>query len=101
MKTYGVVFAPEAEDDLVELYDYIADHGSPTVAAWYVEAIVEYCEGLATFAHRGTRREDIRPGLRITNYKRSAVIAFAWQLTVAQAKRVPLTSWARPKKLRK
>ncbi len=76
MKTYRVVFAPEAEDDLVELYGYIAEHGSPTIAARYTEAIVEYCEGLASFAHRGTRRDDIRPGLRITNYKRSAVIAF-------------------------
>ena len=74
MKTYSVVFAPEAEDDLVELYDYIAEHGSPTIAARYAEAIIEYCEGLATFAHRGTRRDDIRSGLRITNYKHSAVI---------------------------
>ena len=61
---------------LVELYDYIAEHGSPTVAARYTEAIIEYCEGLASFAHRGMRRDDIRPGLRITNYKRRAVIAF-------------------------
>ena len=76
MKTYSVVFAPEAEDDLVQLYEYIAEHGSPTIAARYTEAIVAYCEGLATFAHRGTRRDDIRPGLRITNYKHSAVIAF-------------------------
>jgi toxin ParE1/3/4 len=76
VKTYGVVFAPEAEDDLAELYDYIAEHGSPTVAARYTEAIIEYCEGLTSFAHRGTRRDDIRPGLRITNYKRRAVIAF-------------------------
>ncbi len=28
------------------------------------------------FPHRGTRREDLRPGLRITNYKGRAVIAF-------------------------
>ena len=76
MKTYSVVFGPEAEDDLVELYEYIAEHGSPTIAARYTDAIVEYCEGLATFTHRGTRRDDIRPGLRVTNYKRRAVIAF-------------------------
>lgn len=76
MKTYSVVFAPEAEDDLVELYNYIAEHGALTIAARYTEAIIEYCEGLAAFAHRGTRRDDIRSGLRITNYKHSAVIAF-------------------------
>jgi toxin ParE1/3/4 len=48
VKTYGVVFAWEAEGDLAELYDYIAEHGSPTVAARYTEAIIEYCEGLAS-----------------------------------------------------
>jgi len=30
-----------------------------------------------TFPIRGVQRDDIRPGLRITNYKRRAVIAFA------------------------
>lgn len=58
------------------MYGYIAEHGLPTIAERYTDAIVEYCEGLATFAHRGTRRDDIRPGLRVTNYKRRAVIAF-------------------------
>lgn len=33
--------------------------------------------GLHTFPNRGTRRDDVRPGLRITNYKKRAVIAFA------------------------
>ena len=76
MKAYRVVFAPEAEDDLVSLYEYIAEHGSPVIAARYTEAIVAYCESLATLPHRGTKRDDVRPGLRITNYRRRAVIAF-------------------------
>jgi len=76
VKTYTVVFAPEAEDDLVELFEYIAEHGSPTTAARYTEAIVTYCETLTTFPHRGMLRDDIRPGLRITNYRKRAVIAF-------------------------
>ena len=38
---------------------------------------MRYCEGLETFPQRGTRREDIRPGLRITNYRKRAVIAFS------------------------
>jgi plasmid stabilization system protein ParE len=38
---------------------------------------VSYCEGLSAFPHRGTTRDDIRTGLRITNYKKRAVIAFA------------------------
>ena len=38
---------------------------------------MSYCEGFATCPHRGTTRDDIRTGLRITNYKKRAVIAFA------------------------
>ena len=30
----------------------------------------------AATSHRGTIRDDVRPGLRVTNYKKSAVIAF-------------------------
>ena len=74
--SYRVVFSPEAEEQLVALYSYIAVAASPDIAARYTEAIVRYCESLCAFPHRGTRRDDVRPGLRITNYKERAVIAF-------------------------
>ena len=45
----SVVFTPEAEEQLAELYRYIAAAGSPEVAARYTEAIVAYCEELAAF----------------------------------------------------
>ncbi|MDY0014352.1 MAG: type II toxin-antitoxin system RelE/ParE family toxin [Rhodocyclaceae bacterium] len=73
---YRVVFSPEAEEQLAALYRYIAAAASPDIAARYTEAIVTYCESLQTFPHRGTKRDDIRPGLRITNHKKRAVIAF-------------------------
>ena len=40
---------------------------------------------MRTFPHIGICREDIRPGLRITNYKGRTVIAFA-----VDAKRVTI-----------
>jgi len=73
---YRVVFSPQARDQLIELYRYIAETASPVIAARYTEAIVSYCESLRIFPHRGTRRDDVRPGLRITNFKKRAVIAF-------------------------
>lgn len=73
---YQVVFAPEAVAQLEALYRYIAEAASPHVAQRYTSAIVTYCETLQKFPQRGTRRDDIRPGLRITNYKGRAVIAF-------------------------
>ncbi|MDR1229181.1 MAG: type II toxin-antitoxin system RelE/ParE family toxin [Azoarcus sp.] len=73
---YRVVFSPEAEEQLAKLYRYIAAVASPDIAARYTEAIVSYCESLRTFPLRGAERDDVRPGLRITHYKKRAVIAF-------------------------
>ncbi|MGQ0711320.1 MAG: type II toxin-antitoxin system RelE/ParE family toxin [Rhodoferax sp.] len=71
-----VVFSPEAQEQLAELYCYIAEAASSDIAARYTEAIVSYCESLCTFPLRGTQRDDVRPGLRVTNYKKRTVIAF-------------------------
>jgi plasmid stabilization system protein ParE len=46
VKTYSVVFTPEAEEQLANLYHYIADHGSPKIAERYTSAIIGYCEGM-------------------------------------------------------
>ncbi len=73
---FRVVFSPEALEQLAELYRYIAKAASPDVAAQYTVAIVSYCESLDAFPLRGSQRDDVRPGLRITNYKKRAVIAF-------------------------
>jgi plasmid stabilization system protein ParE len=50
--TYRVVFAPEAEDQLSALYAYIAAEATPGIAIRYTEAIIGYCESLATFPYR-------------------------------------------------
>ena len=76
MRQYTVIFTPEAQDQLAELYRYIAVAASPEIAQRYTNAIITYCEGLHTFPLRGTCRDDIRLGLRITNYKKRTVIAF-------------------------
>lgn len=76
MADYSVVFAPEAEEQLVELYLYIADQASPQIARDYTDAIVDDCLRLNHFPLRGVARDDIRPGLRITHHKGRTVIAF-------------------------
>lgn len=73
---HTVVFTPEAEEQLAELYRYIALSATPERAAHFTSAIVDYCESLEKFPQRGNRRDDIRPGLRITSYRRRVVIAF-------------------------
>jgi toxin ParE1/3/4 len=79
VKRYTVEFTPESEDQLAELYRCIANQTSPEVAYEYTEAAVAFCEGLSTFPGRGTLRNDIRPGLRVTNYRHRSVIAYAIQ----------------------
>lgn len=49
---------------------------SPKIAEHYTAAIIVHCEGLQDFPHRSTLRDDVRPGLRMTNYKKRAIIAF-------------------------
>ena len=73
MTQYAVIFAPQAREQLASLYRYIAAAASPEIAERYTSAIVTYCESLQTFPMRGTRRDEIRPGLRITNYRKRAV----------------------------
>lgn len=73
---YSVIYAPEAEAQLVALFLHIAEAASPEIAARYTDAIVEQCESLKTFPMRGARRDDIRPGLRVFGFRRRVSIAF-------------------------
>lgn len=74
-RKYTVAFTPESLDQLTELYRCIVDPGSsPETAARCTDAI--NCERLGTFPHRRTRRDDIRPGLRVTHRRKRSVIAF-------------------------
>ncbi len=74
MNDYKVVFAPEAEAQLTELYGYIAEKTSAHAALSYTTGIVDYCATLKTFPQRGIKRDDLRPGLRITNYKGNVAV---------------------------
>ncbi len=74
--SYTVRFSPEALRQLDELEAHIAEVASGAVSARYIDSIVDYCENLRTFPQRGTRRDDIRPGLRTLGYRRRLTIAF-------------------------
>ena len=74
--TRKVVFAPEAQLDLLDLYDTIAENGDGEHALGYVERIQAVCLRLAVFSERGTQRDDIRPGLHVVGFERRAAITF-------------------------
>lgn len=76
MVEYTVIFTPEVEIQLDELFQYIETISSPEIADRYTKGIITYCEELQTFPKRGTNRNDLHSGLRTTNYKKKTVIAF-------------------------
>lgn len=73
----AIVFSPEARDDLLVLYDWIASEASPETAMSYIGRVERFISGFETAAERGTRRDDIRPGLRTIGFERRLTIAFA------------------------
>ncbi len=60
----------------MELYEYIAERSGAERALAYVVRIENYCQGFCTFPERGTRRDDIRPGLRVVGFARRVTLAF-------------------------
>ncbi len=72
-----VRFAAAAEADLRELLEYIADAATLEVADKDVDELITYCESLAEFPEVGSRRDSVRPGLRVTGFRGRVTIAFA------------------------
>ena len=73
---YKVRFRPRAEADLFDLYRHIAVASGRAAAGAYIDRIEAACLSLEAFPERGTRRDDIRPGLRVMGFERRAVIVF-------------------------
>jgi toxin ParE1/3/4 len=72
----AVVFAPAALEDLRSIGAYVSVMAGPERAFAYVNRIEAYCRGFAIHPHRGTRRDDVRPGLRTVGFERRVTIAF-------------------------
>lgn len=71
-----IVFAPEAQNDLKQLYLFVAERSDPERAMAYVDRIETYCRGFANFPERGVRRDGMFPGLRVVGFERRVTIAF-------------------------
>jgi toxin ParE1/3/4 len=76
VKERRVVLAPEAAEDLIEIYEWVAAKASHRVAMAYVERVEAFCQRLSVGSERGQVRSDIRPGLRIVGFERRLTIAF-------------------------
>jgi toxin ParE1/3/4 len=75
--TFQVIFSPEAETQLIEVTEYIAENGGKTIASNFARSIVDFCMKLEMFPNRGTLRNDLRPGMRLLGFRRRVSIAFS------------------------
>ncbi|MGV1872874.1 type II toxin-antitoxin system RelE/ParE family toxin [Agrobacterium rosae] len=77
MKRYDVRLSPEAETDLVDIYQYVrVASQSPAVARQYLDRVTSYLSSFDVFPERGSLRNDIRPGLRVVGFERTISVAF-------------------------
>ena len=66
MKRRDVFIDPFAQQDLIHIYNVIAELAGPAPGAAFVEQNIAHCMKFDLASERGNRRDDIRPGLRIT-----------------------------------
>ena len=76
MRERTVIFSPEARDDLIALYEWVAESAGPETAISYIGRLEAYCLGFSSASERGHLRNDIRLGLRIVGFERRMTIAF-------------------------
>ncbi len=76
MKRRAVIYTQQAGADLDWIYAVISDASSPTTANRFDQRLRAFCERLDHASERGTRRDDIRPGLRVIGFERRVAVAF-------------------------
>ncbi len=74
--TGRVLVTSEAELQLNQLDDWITASASADVARRFVTALLEHIEGIGIFPLAGRARDDIRPGMRTTTFKKRTVVAY-------------------------
>lgn len=76
MKSRAVVFSDKARADLDGLYEWIASTAGWHAAGSYLDRLDRFCRPLDLASQRGSRRDDIRPGLRVIGFERRLSVAF-------------------------
>jgi toxin ParE1/3/4 len=74
--THRIVWRQAAQDDLDNLYDWIADQAGNETAYNYTSRIKAHVDKLADLPGWGAPREELGPGVRTIAYRRRTVIAY-------------------------
>jgi toxin ParE1/3/4 len=73
---YQVIFSPAARKHIEELEEYLAERFYPGNVEKFIKRLTQACLSLAFAPHRGTRREDLRTGMRTIGFERRVTIYF-------------------------
>ena len=83
-----VTFRPEATEDLARLFEHVLTASQDvTTAEQFVRRVRNRCARIGRLPFGGRLRDDLSPGLRLTNFERSVVIAYR-----VEADRVDITN---------
>lgn len=74
--TGRINYTPEAQQQLDALDDWIIENASQDVAQRFVSAILDYIDSILAFPRAGRARDDIRPGMRTTIFRKRTLIAY-------------------------
>lgn len=73
MRPYRYSLSLEAQRDLAEIYNYLADKGDAATGRRLVERLQQKIQALAAVRNAGVARDWISPGLRAFPYKNRCI----------------------------
>lgn len=74
--TGRIHYTPEAAQQLDDLDEWITRNASVDVARRFVLAVMHHCEDILKFPYAGRGREDVRPGMRTTTFRKRTTVAY-------------------------
>lgn len=74
--TRRIHFTPDAERQLNDLDQWITENASADTAESFVRAILDHIDRILIFPLAGRGRDDVRPGMRTTTFKKRTLIAY-------------------------
>ncbi len=74
--TGRINYTPEADKQLNELDNWITKAASAEVARRFVSAILDHIDGILVFPLAGRARDDVRPGMRTSTFKKKALVTY-------------------------
>ena len=74
--TERITYTPEAQQQLEDLDNWITANAGPEISQQFISAIIDHIEGIPAFPDAGRNRDDVRPGVTTTSFRRRTVVAY-------------------------